>query len=599
MRRSAVAALVPALGLGLCGVEARAAPREIPRAVLVLDAGEASQPFFLSFMPGFAEALRGSDPVSIHTLSLDLWRFGTPEHAPAIDALVRDRYRGFPIGVIVATTDPVIALALSWRDAFWPGTPIVCLASGAEGVRRAEAAGGTTVIRVNLDHAATLRAALALLPDTKHVAVVGGVETRGRILPDVRPTVRAVDAKLDLIDLAGLSMPELRRRVATLPPRTIILDAGINVDGEGRHWVPRNAHDFYAPFARSPMFAVHGTLLGHGIVGGLLLNADALGREAAERVLRLLAGAPAGSMPTSETRSMRLLFDNRELERWGIPDDRLPPGSEIVFRPPSFWQEHKGMVVATGVALLLQSLAITSLLLERRRRRTAELGLRRLSAQLLTAQEEERSRIARDLHDDAGQRLALLAIELDQGQQTQGLADQARLLSSDLHRLAHQLHPAILDQLGFLPAARRFAEELSARHGVEIDVSSDDWPAELPRVATLVLYRVMQEALQNAVKHSGAPRIQVAFGSQEDALFMQVADLGRGFDPEELLRVSGLGFAGMRERLRLLGGELRVETARGGGTMVEARVPREVLSAVEGDARRNEHAPAPTGSGGG
>ena len=158
--------------------------------------------------------------------------------------------------------------------------------------------------------------------------------------------------------------------------------------------------------------------------------------------------------------------------------------------------------------------------------------LRHLSGRLITAQEEERSRIARDLHDDASQRLALLAIELDQ-LQAQALADSARALSADLHRMAHQLHPAILDQLGLLPAARRFAAELAARHGVAVEVSSEGWPEALPRDVALVLYRVMQEALQNAVKHSGAARIEVAFRASGPELTLRVADQGRGFAPEQ------------------------------------------------------------------
>jgi signal transduction histidine kinase len=224
-----------------------------------------------------------------------------------------------------------------------------------------------------------------------------------------------------------------------------------------------------------------------------------------------------------------------------------------------------------GLALVLQSLAVTLLLLERRRRRAAEERLHQLSGRLISAQEEERSRIARDLHDDAGQRLALLAIGLDQLQAPE-LADQARALSADLHRIAHQLHPASLDQLGLLPAARRFAVELGAAHGVVIEVASDAWPDAVPRETALVLYRVMQEALQNAVRHSGASRIEVAFRRFGDGMTVRVADSGRGFEPEQL-EEGGLGLAGMRERLRLVGGGLRIDSRPGGGTIVEAWLP--------------------------
>jgi signal transduction histidine kinase len=252
------------------------------------------------------------------------------------------------------------------------------------------------------------------------------------------------------------------------------------------------------------------------------------------------------------------------------PAPPLADAAEV--SPLSFWEEHQGKVVAAGVALLLQSLAITSLLLERRRRLSAEARLRHLSGRLITAQEQERSRIARDLHDDASQRLALLAIELDQ-LQAQSLADSARSLSADLHRMAHQLHPAILDQLGLLPAARRFAGELAAGHAVTVEVSSDSWPESLPRDAALVLYRVMQEALQNAVKHSGAARVEVSFRGGGPELTLCVADRGRGFAPEQLDGAHGLGLAGMGERLRLVGGGLRIQSAPQGGTIVEAWLP--------------------------
>lgn len=237
------------------------------------------------------------------------------------------------------------------------------------------------------------------------------------------------------------------------------------------------------------------------------------------------------------------------------------------------------LYLGVAFALVFQSLAVTLLLLERRRRQAAEERLHQLSGRLITAQEQERSRIARDLHDDASQRLALLAIELDHRKAPE-LADQARALSADLHRIAHQLHPASLDQLGLLPAARRFAAELAARHGVTIEVASDAWPEDLPRETSLVLYRVMQEALQNAARHSGAARIDVFFRRSRDRMTLRVSDSGRGFLPEPLGEPRGLGLAGMRERLRLVGGGLQIDSRPGGGTILEAWLPPGQATAV-------------------
>jgi len=577
-------AVACALLLGFPGMAVAAGPEPSP-TVLVIDSQEPSLPAFAAFIAGVREALATGMPfpIAVHTLSLDVSRFGGDAPFRAIDSLLRAKYGGLAIGAILALGDPAVSRAIGWRDALWPGRPIVCLTSTPEGFDRARAAPQTTILRLRFDQRDTLRAALALFPKTRRVAVVAGAESEGRTTPHLEAVVATVDPRLERIDLIGLPMTELRRRVASLPPDTIVLYGGIYLDGGGQRWIPLDALASFAPHSGSPVFSSSDTHLGSGIVGGSLVDFDALGREAAERVRRVLAGQPVAALPPAYSQAVRLEFDGRELDRWGVSHDRLPPGSRVLHRPPSLWQEHKAKTVATGIALLLQSLAVTSLLMERRRRRAAEERLHQLSGRLITAQEEERSRIARDLHDDASQRLALLAIELDQ-LQAPSLADQARALSGDLHRIAHQLHPASLDQLGLLPAARRFAAELAARHGVEIEVSSDAWPDDVPRETALVLYRVMQEALQNAVRHSGAARIEVAFRRNRHGMAVRVADSGRGFAPEQLEGEHGLGLAGMRERLRLVGGALLVDSQPGGGTIIEAGLPP-VPTATPGASR--------------
>lgn len=560
----------------LAAVHGRVAHASEPASVLVVEAAEPGQAERLAFRRGLEEALQAPSPVAIHGFSLEPWPAGNADSPRTVDARVRERYQGVRMSLLVALGDRAVAAALRWRDALWPDAAVVCVASVGD-----EAQGGNppraTLIQAQIDHTATLQAALSLLPDTTAVAIVGGAEALGRPREALAEAVRSVGPRMRLIELVGLPMPELRRRVAALPDRSIILSDGVTLDGRGRRWLSTDAHDYFTPSARAPIFTVHGGLLGHGVVGGVVLDYEALGREAAGHALRLLAGEPAHAIAAGKTRSLRPQFDHRELERWGIAEDALPGGSEIVFRPSTFWEEHRAKVVAAGVALLLQSLAITSLLFERRRRRAAEMQLRQLSGRLITAQEEERSRIARDLHDDASQRLALLAIELDQ-LQTPALADRARALSADLHQIAHQLHPAILDQLGLLPAVRRFASELAARHAIAVEVTSEGWPEALPRDATLTLYRVVQEALQNAVKHSGAERVEIAFRGGGETLSVRVADQGRGFAPDELEGGPGLGVAGMRERLRLVAGGLRIDGAPGEGTIVEAWLPREAAA---------------------
>ena len=218
-------------------------------------------------------------------------------------------------------------------------------------------------------------------------------------------------------------------------------------------------------------------------------------------------------------------------------------------------------------------------------RKHAEEVLSSVSRRLLEAQEAERARIARDLHDDIGQRLALLSISLEQLPQLSStpaaelresvdiVRRQALGIASDVQALSHELHSSKLQLLGVVPAIRGFCSEISARQKVEIDFSHQDVPGTVRPDIALCLFRVLQEALQNAVRHSSAVRFTVNLQATPQALTLTVRDDGRGFDPESVSQDGGLGLTSMRERLKLVAGELSIESQPAKGTTVVARVP--------------------------
>jgi len=214
-----------------------------------------------------------------------------------------------------------------------------------------------------------------------------------------------------------------------------------------------------------------------------------------------------------------------------------------------------------------------------------EESLRALSARLLTTQEEERSRIARELHDDFNQRLAILAMDIERlaGQQPaarkdlsdglESLLRRTKELSSDVHRLSHQLHPSVLQHLGLVAATKIFCEELSNHNGIHIELVHHGVPRSLPGDVALCLYRIVQEALRNVIKHSGAESARVELGGTAAELTLQISDDGTGFDPESAQTRRGLGLLSMRERLRLVSGTISFERAEPAGTRIEVRVP--------------------------
>jgi len=247
------------------------------------------------------------------------------------------------------------------------------------------------------------------------------------------------------------------------------------------------------------------------------------------------------------------------------------------------------MVVQTGL--------IVALLAQRASRRRAEeelrgsqIELRILTGRLLQARESESRRIARELHDDLGQGLALLTVKMDLlrqqppeaagqlGASMQELLTQVRHLSSSVHDLAHQLHPSKLEQLGLVAAIGGLCRELTHHHGLKIEFTHDQMPAAISPDTALCLYRIAQEGLQNAIKHSGAQQAEVALNGAADAISLGIVDHGRGFDPRQLRGRSGLGLVSMRERVRFLGGEIVIGSPPSGGTRLYVRVPlREIV----------------------
>ena len=218
-------------------------------------------------------------------------------------------------------------------------------------------------------------------------------------------------------------------------------------------------------------------------------------------------------------------------------------------------------------------------------RKRLEETLTRMSRKLVEAQEHERARIARELHDDINQRLALLAIEIEASKQNppNSAEDISRLLtdvreritevSSDVQSISHQLHSSQLEYLGIVGAVKSFCREFAARQKVEIDFTHDDIPRPVSREVSLCLFRVLQEALHNAAKHSQVRHFEVRLGCSAGQVELTVSDRGAGFDADMAMSKGGLGLTSMRERVRLVNGTIAIDSKPEGGTTIRVHVP--------------------------
>jgi len=218
-------------------------------------------------------------------------------------------------------------------------------------------------------------------------------------------------------------------------------------------------------------------------------------------------------------------------------------------------------------------------------RKLAEESLSALSQKLIEAHEEERSRIARELHDDINQRLAVVSVRLgglkqrapvptaDLNEEIGEVGQEIANLVADIQSLSHALHPPRLDLLGLEAAAAALCDECSSRHGITIDVDFDNIPKPLPADISLCFYRVLQEALQNVVKHSGSRQAHVSLKGRRNNVSLTVKDSGAGFYPDEAMRGPGLGLTSMKERLKVVGGRLSIHSQPGHPTTIDAVAP--------------------------
>ncbi|MDT3779112.1 PAS domain S-box protein [Nitrospira sp. MA-1] len=251
-----------------------------------------------------------------------------------------------------------------------------------------------------------------------------------------------------------------------------------------------------------------------------------------------------------------------------------------------YWHKH-GEAFFTGIVRDITARKEAEQALHRRERELehSQEELRALGAQLISAQEDERRRLSRELHDDMNQRLAVVALEIQSIQNTlpesnamqktlQHLNDQVSSLSDSVRHLAYQLHPSILDDLGLVVALQSSIREFSQWENISVTFRPRDVPHALPQDIASCVYRLTQECLRNVAKHADATRVLVEVMGLEAGLQLVITDNGKGFIPEAVRPGSqGLGLIGMKERIRVVQGTFKVKASKGKGTMITAWIP--------------------------
>ena len=427
----------------------------------------------------------------------------------------------------------------------------------------------------------TLDVALRLQPGSRHVVVVGGISTFDKHLEAIfRERLHSYEARLDFTYLTDLGMPTLLERLKHLPDHTIILYTHLGKDARGIRYVGASqAGPMIVDVANAPVFGPSDVNLGHGEVGGYLHSFAREGKIVGTIAVRVLNGEKPKDIPIVQGANA-YMFDWRALRRWGFREKDLPQGSAVLFRAPTLWQRTKWI----WLTVLVFTLCLSALALYIRLKRAKGRQMT-LSGMLITAQESERSRLASEIHDDFSQRLALMALELENAEETIGtspdeavqqvhhILNSASEIGADLHTLSHRLHSSTLERLGLVPGVTALCKEFAVQQGIEIDFVTDDVPRSVHPDVALCLFRIVQEGLRNLKKHSGVTKAQVRLCKVGDKLHVSVSDEGIGFNLHDMGGKEGLGIRSMEERAYLLGGRFEIHSKPGRGTRVEASVP--------------------------
>jgi len=524
--------------------------------------------------------------IEFYSESLDLQAFpGTPSPEDARDWLAK-KYGDHKLDVVVAVGPGAIEFLSDDAQTLFRDVPIVICGSSSDQASNPKLDARFTGTWVKLEPEQTLELALHLFPDTRQVFVAGGSSDFDKVVMSLtKKALSSVKTKSEITYLTDMEMNKLLEKLRNLPEHSIELYTSFFRDSAGNKFLNASkALPMVAAASNGPDFGMSDTYIGQGIVGGYVLPFGKQAKITAQIVSELLDGKKAEELPV-ETLASEYLFDWRELQHWHIPEASLPFGSVIMFREPSLWERAKWIWI-TSLLIIAVLCSITIYLQHSRKQLTlAKEKQMQLSGLLINAEEKERSRVASELHDDFSQRLAILALGLENvdeatpasldhvHKQLHELARSTSELGSDLHTLSHRLHSSTLESLGLVPAVDALCREFTCKQGIRVHFSSDEIPRSISPDAALCIFRIVQEALRNLKKYSGAEEAEVDLRMTGGRLEISVRDEGRGFSLSDLGQNGGIGIRSMEQRARLLGGTFEIHSEPGKGTTLEAWVP--------------------------
>jgi len=367
-------------GFGKPSVMASTAEKPDPKRILAIFLFKQGLPWAYRIEESMRIALTAKSdfPTELNVEHADLSRFPEETYIPKVIELFRYKYSRRKMDMVIAVGDESTDLLIKYGTDLFGDIPAVFITIDRQDLPKENMKPHMTSLLWGWDFKKTINIIENSLPQSKHLFIVSGTSATGQKLRDLaRAALTNYDGRLNVEYLSGLAVESLLEKVAQLPKNSAIFYLTIFRDATGKTFVPREIMSVISEKANSPLFGIVNTYLGHGTVGGYLLSAEHQGRRYANIAVNILRGEPIKDAEFMEKGNLPI-FDWRELKRWSIDEERLPPGSIVRYRKRSIWENHKGKITGAIVIIFLQSFALILMLIQRKKRSLAEEESQRL-----------------------------------------------------------------------------------------------------------------------------------------------------------------------------------------------------------------------------
>ena len=408
---------------------------EQPRRILLLEGLTATQPAGVRTLEAFKNRLkeRGAENIEIFIEFLELGRFPGQAHETRTARFLGEKYAETPPDLLVPISRGALDFLLQYRSSIAPKTPIIYCCTAASAVAAMNLPRHTVGVVTEYNWSRTLELASRLQPDARNLVVISGTSDYDRAwLADARRQIEEHLRRYSTRYLVDLPYDELLQEVSRLSRDTIVLLVPVFTDGSGRPRIPPEVAADVARVSSAPVYAPAATLFGQGIVGGYMDSFEAHGAAAADLALEILSGRDPATLPAETKPPHTYQIDARQLARWQLSENNLPPESVVLFSEPSLWERHHNLVIAIVVVFLLQSSVVAVLLIQVRRRKRAEISLN---------ESEDRLAFAAAAADIGIWRLDAATNHFWSTEHCRSMFDLAKQASLDLEALLNAVHP--------------------------------------------------------------------------------------------------------------------------------------------------------------